>query len=49
MKKRGASMSCLIKEVAQEMNVNLDFVQEIAKKQKAIIHVDNKRIKRLKA
>lgn len=49
MKKRGASMSCLIKEVAQEMNVNLDFVQEIAKKRNAIIHVDNKRIKRLKA
>jgi len=49
MKKRGASMPSLIEDVAQEMNVNLDFVQEIAKKRRAIIHVDNKRIKRLKA
>ena len=49
MKTRGASVSCLIEEVAQKMNVNLDFVQEIAKKRKTIIHVNNKRIKRLKA
>lgn len=48
-KKRGESMRSVGEEVARELNVSFDFVQEIAKKRKEVFHVGNIRSKKSKS
>lgn len=48
-KERSETMSNIADEVAREANVDIDFVQEIVKKRKAIRHVGNKRTKKSRA
>ncbi len=48
-RKRGTAMPRIAEEVAKEMNVDVDFVQEIVKKRDAIFHVGNKRTKKSRA